>query len=143
MSAQTPYQILGEEGVRQLATAFYDAMDQMPQAETVRAMHAKNLDSIKDKLFEYLTGWMGGPPLYSDKYGTVCLTEPHKPYAIGPDERDQWLACMDVALERIAASDELKAMLKAPMFRVADTVRNRDTSEPIERNANEIPLTNL
>ena len=143
MSAQTPYQILGEQGVRQLADAFYQVMDERPQAATIRAMHAANLDTIKDKLFEYLSGWMGGPSLYSDKYGTVCLTDPHKPYPIGPDERDQWLDCMDQALERIGASDELKAMLKEPMYRVADTIRNRDTSEPIERDPNEIPLTNL
>ena len=143
MSQQTPYQILGEEGIHQLASAFYDVMDEQPQAETIRAMHAKNMDTIKDKFYQYLTGWMGGPPLYSDKTGTVCLTDPHKPYPIGPDERDQWLSCMDGALERIEASEELKAMLKEPMFRVADTIRNRDTSEPIVHQPNIIPLTNL
>ena len=47
MSAQTPYEILGEEGVRQLADAFYEAMDRLPQAEAIRAMHAENLDEIK------------------------------------------------------------------------------------------------
>jgi hemoglobin len=55
------------------------------------------------------------------------MTTPHKPYAIGPQERDQWLLCMDHALERIGASEELKAMLKEPMFEVADMIRNRDT----------------
>lgn len=140
---QTPYQILGNEGIRKLADAFYEVMDERPQAATIRAMHAQNMDLIKDKLYEYLTGWMGGPPLYAAKYGTVCLTDPHKPYPIGPDERDQWLDCMQEALERIGASDELKAMLKEPMFLIADTVRNRDTSDPIERDPNDIPLVNL
>ena len=143
MSQQTPYQLLGEEGIRQLATAFYEVMDARPQAHTIRTMHAENMDMIKDKLYEYLTGWLGGPPLYSDKYGTVCLTDPHKPYPIGPDERDQWLDCMDQALQQIGASDELKAMLKDPLYRIADTIRNRDTSEPIEVDPNAIPLTNL
>ena len=140
---QTPYQILGEKGVRQLADTFYEVMDELPQAETIRAMHSANMDLIKDKLYEYLTGWMGGPPLYAGKYGTVCLTDPHKPYPIGPDERDQWLACMEEALKRIGASEELQKMLKGPMYQIADAVRNRDTSEPIERRPNEIPLTNL
>lgn len=140
---QTPYQILGDEGIRKLADAFYEVMNEQPQAETIRAMHAENLDLIKEKLYEYLVGWMGGPPLYSAKYGTVCLTDPHKPYPIGPDERDQWLLCMNEALERIDASDELKQMLKGPMFQIADAVRNRDSSEPVERDPNEIPLTNL
>ena len=143
MSQQTPYQLLGDEGIRKLADAFYEEMDAQPQAETIRAMHAANLDTIKDKLYEYLSGWMGGPPLYSEKYGTVCLTDPHKPYPIGPDERDQWLVCMDGALERIEASDELKEMLKGPMYQVADIIRNRDTSEPIVQDPNSIPLTNL
>lgn len=106
-------------------------------------MHSINMDLIKDKLYEYLTGWLGGPPLYSSKYGTVCLTDPHKPYAIGPDERDQWILCMDEALIRIDASDELKNMLKDPIYRIADTIRNRDTSEPIICPAGQIPLTNL
>lgn len=142
-SPQTPFEILGKDGIRQLADAFYDAMDELPEAENIRAMHAKHLDEIKDKLYEYLTGWMGGPPLYAAKYGTVCLTDPHKPYPIGPDERDQWLLCMDSALERINASEELKQMLKEPMYRIADTVRNRDTSEPVEQAPGSIPLVNL
>lgn len=125
---QTPYQLLGgEAGVRRLAETFYDVMDELPQAERIRQMHAASLSDVKQKLFEYLAGWMGGPQdLYQQKYGTVCLTKPHKPYQIGPVERDQWLFCMDEALRRIDASEELTAMLKGPMFALADTVRNSD-----------------
>jgi len=140
MTAQTPYEILGDEGIRALADAFYEAMDSLPQAAGVRAMHTANLDDIKRKLAAYLTGWMGGPPVYLAMKGTVCLTDPHAPYHIGPDERDQWLLCMDEALERVGASDELKAMLKEPMFRVADTVRNQDSSEPKPRDPNIIAV---
>ena len=123
---QTPYQILGEEGIRELASTFYEIMDTLPEAAALRAMHAQDLAPMKEKLAEYLVGWMGGPPLYADKYGTVCMTEPHEPYHIGPEERDQWLMCMDRALERIDASDELVEMLKIPLFRIADAVRNKE-----------------
>jgi len=140
MSPQSPYQILGDEGIARLVDAFYDAMDELPEAATIRAMHKDNLDAVRKKLRNYLTGWMGGPPIYQMVTGTVCLTEPHAPYAIGPKERDQWLFCMDTALERIGASDELKAMLKIPMFRIADTVRNRDSSEPRQRDPNIIAV---
>lgn len=122
---QTPYQILGDEGIRALCDAFYDIMDTLPEAAGIRAMHAEDLSPMKDKLTDYLTGWMGGPPLYADKHGTVCMTEPHEPYHIGPEERDQWLLCMDKALEQIQASDELVEMLKIPLFRIADAVRNK------------------
>lgn len=123
---KTPYELLGgENGIRALADAFYDVMNELPQAQTIRHMHQENLASIKQKLFEYLSGWMGGPHLYAEKYGGICLDKPHKPYPIGEAERDQWLLCMDKALERINASDEVKAMLKQPMFNIADRLRNR------------------
>ena len=49
---QTPYEMLGgEAGIRDLAGAFYNAMDRMETAHDIRAMHAENLDEIKDKLF--------------------------------------------------------------------------------------------
>ncbi|MEK9823610.1 MAG: group II truncated hemoglobin [Gammaproteobacteria bacterium] len=126
----TPYEILGDDGIKQLASTFYDVMDELPLAADIRAMHTENLDQIKRMLAAYLTGWMGGPPVYQAIKGTVCLTDPHEPYRIGPKERDQWLACMDEALIRTGASDELKAMLKEPMFLVADTVRNCEDSTP-------------
>ena len=102
MSEATPYEIIGrEDGVRALAGAFYEAMDELEAAEEVRNMHAANLDLIKEKLFEYLNGWLGGPHLYKDKYGTICLTDPHQPYPIGEAQRDQWIACWEPALEKV------------------------------------------
>jgi hemoglobin len=122
---QTPYELLGgEEKIRELANAFYDAMDRLPQAAGIRQMHGENLDVIKEKLFEYLSGWMGGPPLYFKNHNTICLTTPHKPFAIKAEHRDQWLLCMDQALEEVGASDEVRAMLKEPLYQLADIVRN-------------------
>ena len=109
-SERTPYQILGADGIRHLANIFYDIMDTIPEAAALRAMHASELQPMKVKLAEYLTGWMGGPPLYANKYNTVCMTTPHAPYHIGPAERDQWLLCMDRALEQTGASEELVDM---------------------------------
>ncbi|MBN7796607.1 group II truncated hemoglobin [Parahaliea mediterranea] len=122
----TPYQILGEAGIRELCARFYDIMDKAPEAATIRRMHAADLGPMKEKLADYLIGWMGGPPLYADKYGSVCMTEPHAPYRIGPVERDQWLWCMDRALEESGASEELKRMLEIPLQRIAAAVQNSE-----------------
>ena len=135
---QTPYQLLGEDGIRELTRVFYDLMDTLPEAAGLRAMHAADLSPMKEKLAEYLIGWMGGPPLYADKYGTVCMTTPHEPYHIGPEERDQWLLCMDAALAQTGASEELVEMLKVPMFRVADAVRNKEGPSSAATNPNVI-----
>ncbi|MBI1180344.1 MAG: globin [Alphaproteobacteria bacterium] len=123
---QSPYEMLGgEQGVRALANAFYDAMDSLEDASQIRAMHGEDLGNIKEKLFEYLSGWLGGPALYREKYGTVCLTRPHAPYAIGERERDQWLACMERALRDVEAPEELRQAAKQAFFRIAETVRNQ------------------
>lgn len=133
---QTPYQMLGEHGIAQLTDAFYDIMDTLPEAAGLRAMHADDLSPMKTRLAEYLTGWMGGPPRYADKYGTVCMTTPHEPYHIGPEERDQWLLCMDKALQQTNASAELVDMLKVPLFRIADAIRNKEGPSSAATNPN-------
>ena len=135
-TAQTPFQLLGEQGIRELASAFYEIMDSLPEAAGVRAMHAQDLAPMKEKLAEYLIGWMGGPPLYANKYGSVCMTEPHQPYHIGPEERDQWLLCMHRALAQTGASEELVEMLRIPLFRIADAIRNREEPSAAATDAN-------
>ncbi|MFC0710028.1 group II truncated hemoglobin [Azorhizophilus paspali] len=126
----TPYQLLGgEEGVRRLCNAFYDNMEQLPEAEGIRRMHGADTTAVREKLFEYLSGWLGGPKLYLEKYGTVSMGLPHRPFAIGPKERDQWMLCLNKALDDIGASETAKGLIKAPIYAFADHVRNRETSD--------------
>lgn len=124
MSSRSPYELLGgEAGLLKLSEAFYDAMDRLPEAATIRAMHGPNLDAIKQRLFEFLSGWLGGPPLFRERHGTVCITSSHSPFAIGEAERDQWLLCMDHALQAVDATEETRALLKDPLYRLADFLR--------------------
>ena len=81
---QTPYEILGDQGIKALVKAFYEVMDTHPAAKEIRAMHAENLEPVKSKLVSFLVGWMGGPPVYLAVTGTVCLTDPHAAFHIGP-----------------------------------------------------------
>jgi len=127
---RTPYELIGgDAGVRALTEAFYAAMDRLPEAAGVRALHAADLAPMKLKLYEFLSGWFGGPRLYFEKYGGVCMHGPHSPYAIGPAERDQWLLCMAAALNQINAAEELRAMLRVPLYRFADALRNVEPAE--------------
>ena len=122
----TPYQLIGgADGVRRLVDRFYDNMEQLDEVQTIRSMHEDDLSPMRDKLTDYLTQWFGGPPVYSQRTGTVCLTGAHRPYPIGEAERDQWLLCMNRALDEIGASDELKQMLEKPLFRIADVMVKR------------------
>ncbi|PLW83173.1 globin [Kineobactrum sediminis] len=134
----TPFQILGESGIQRLCEDFYRIMDTRAEVRELRAMHAADLGPVTEKLAEYLTGWMGGPPRYAEKYGSVCLTEAHAPFHIGPEERDQWLWCMEQALAAGDADEELREMLRIPLQRIADAVRNRDQPSATKTNPNVI-----
>ncbi len=88
----------GEVGIQQLVDRFYDIMDSLPEVEKTRKLHAKSLRGSRRKLFMFLSGWMGGPPLYAEKYGHPRLRRRHLPFTIGTEERDQWMLCMELAL---------------------------------------------
>jgi hemoglobin len=64
------------------------------------------------------------------------MTEPHEAYHIGPEQRDQWLLCMHKALAQTGASEELVEMLRLPLFRIADTIRNREGPSAAAANPN-------
>jgi hemoglobin len=95
----TPYELIGgEPAVKQLVHRFYELMDELPEAYAVRQLHPESLAGSEEMLFEYLSGWLGGPNLYIAKKGHPRLRMRHAPYAIGARERDEWMLCMTQAL---------------------------------------------
>ena len=120
------FEILGGEvGVRRLVDRFYDLMDSSPEAATVRALHPESLDTSRDKLFFFLTGWSGGPQLYVERYGHPRMRIRHMPFSIGKQERDEWLWCMDKALSEEDLPDEVREFLSSRFHAIADHMRNR------------------
>ncbi|MBN8449147.1 MAG: group II truncated hemoglobin [Candidatus Accumulibacter necessarius] len=126
MQEQTPYILIG--GERMLATLcdrFYELMDTVPQFATIRALHPADLQSSRDKLFMFLSGWLGGPDLYVQNVGHPMLRRRHMPFAIGEDERDQWVACMFLAMEAVGIEAALREQLLNAFFNTADFMRNQ------------------
>jgi hemoglobin len=122
----TPYEVMGGEGgVRELVDRFYDLMDFEPGYRELRLVHGSTLESAREKLFLFLSGWLGGPPLYMDRYGHPMLRARHLPFAIGTLERDQWLACMAQAMEETHVAQALRKPLQEAFFKTADWMRNK------------------
>ncbi|MBV1775779.1 group II truncated hemoglobin [Burkholderiaceae bacterium DAT-1] len=122
----TPYDLLGgEAALRLLVDRFYEVMDTDPVAEGVRNMHAPDLTSAKDKLFMFLSGWLGGPPLFAEKYGHPALRARHMPFAIDERARDEWLYCMFQAMEAVPMDQDVREHLEQAFYRTADFMRNR------------------
>ena len=126
MNDPTPYELIGgDTGVRELVNRFYDYMDSETGAAQVRNMHAKSLRGSREKLYLFLSGWLGGPDLYVQKYGHPMLRRRHFPFSIGKQERDQWMHCMRKAIGDMPIGDELKSHLERAFMATADHMRNR------------------
>jgi hemoglobin len=122
----TPYQLIGGEAmVRRIADRFYDIMSSDPEAARVRALHAEDLSAVRNRLFEFLSGWLGGPPLYFERPDHKCIMSAHRPFAIGPTERDEWMMCMRRALEDCGVSADMRTLLEGAFLRMAEAFRNR------------------
>ena len=119
----------GEAGILRLVEAFYQAMSDEPQAQTIRAMHADDLTISIDKLARFLCGWTGGPKRYAEKYGGMALPPAHAHLPIGEAEKDAWLMCMQRALQRqdYAADfkDYMLVQLAVPAGRIVVMQANR------------------
>lgn len=121
----THYERLGgEKAVRELVDRFYDLMDSGDVVE-LRKIHAADLTDARQKLFMFLSGWLGGPSLYIEKYGHPRLRQRHMPFAIGEVERDQWMQCIEQAMSDMGIEQGLKDELYAAFYKTADFMRNQ------------------
>jgi hemoglobin len=123
---ESPFEwIGGEPRVRALVDRFYDLMDLEPRYQELRAAHGSTLHDARDKLCWFLTGWLGGPEHYTERFGHPRLRMRHMPFSIGVLERDQWLACMDQAMQETQVDPVLRERLNGSFFKTADWMRNR------------------
>ncbi len=121
-----PYPLIGgEAGVRRLVDRFYDLMDTLPEAAEVRALHPRSLHVSREKLFQFLSGWLGGPPLYVERYGHPRLRRRHFPFTIGEREAEQWMLCMRRAIDETVENEPLQRFLVSRLEPLAHHMRNR------------------
>lgn len=123
----TPYELIGgESAVKQLVHRFYELMDELPEAYAVRQLHPESLVGSEEMLFEYLSGWLGGPNLYIAKKGHPRLRMRHAPYAIGLKERDEWMLCMTQALTEQVNDEGFRQALLTQFSELASHMINSE-----------------
>ena len=115
----------GVHAIRRLVELFYEEMDTQPEAAKIRALHPPDLEISIDKLARFLSGWTGGPKLYSEKYGPIKIPVFHQHLPVDEAERDAWLLCMERALDRMDYPDDLKAYMLRELFVPAERIRMR------------------
>lgn len=125
VTANPHFERIGAEaGVQRLVDAFYAAMDALPEARAIRAMHDDDLAETRRVLVRYLCEWLGGARRYSEERGAPALRRRHLRFAIDDAARDAWLACMRRALEQTCADAALRAELMVAFAKIADHLRN-------------------
>ena len=125
--ADTLYDAIGGDAtVRRLVDRFYERMDTLPEAATIRAMHPPDLASSNEKLYFFLSGWLGGPQLYVERHGHPRLRARHFPFAVDEPARDAWMRCMDLALDEVVPEPEFREALRGALGRLATHMINRE-----------------
>ena len=126
LQKRSPYlQLGGDTAVRQLVDRFYDLMDEDKETVVIRKMHPQDLQESREKLYEFLSGFLGGPSLYHQNRGNPMLRMRHLPFKIDEQARDQWLSCMNRALEEQTDDTLLLMQLKTSFYKTAHHMINQ------------------
>lgn len=115
----------GESNLKLLVSKFYQIMDENKDYKILRAMHAKDLTVSEEKLFMFLSGWMGGPQLYINKYGHPRLRARHMPFPITNNDGLAWISCMKEAMNFIDVSQNIKDFLITELNKTASFMVNK------------------
>ncbi|MGQ8633080.1 globin domain-containing protein [Agrobacterium sp. DKPNP3] len=127
----TLYEAIGGDAtVRALTRRFYELMDTLPEAARCRAIHPADLSGSEAKFYDYLTGYLGGPPVYVEKHGHPMLRRRHFVAPIGPAERDEWLLCFRRAMEETIDNAKLRDIIWPPIERLAFHMQNQEADNP-------------
>ncbi|WP_332305101.1 group II truncated hemoglobin [Rhizobium sp. GR12] len=123
----TLYEAIGGDAtVRALTRRFYELMDTLPEAAHCRAVHPADLSGSESKFYDYLTGYLGGPPVYVEKYGHPMLRRRHFAAPIRPAERDEWLLCFRRAMDETIENPKLRDIIWGPVERLAFHMQNQE-----------------
>lgn len=122
-NAPTPYEELGGAAVlRRLVDRFYDLVES--DSPGLRAMHPADDSNSRRNLFDFLSGWLGGPQLYMERKGQPRLRMRHAPFAIGTAEAEEWMRCMRGALDDVEVVGPVRQYIETQLEQTARHVRN-------------------
>jgi hemoglobin len=94
----------GEPTFRRLVGDFYAGVRRDPVL--LPLYPPDELDEAQERLTLFLIQYWGGPQTYGEQRGHPRLRMRHAPFAIGPAERDAWLARMKEAVDGLGLAPE-------------------------------------
>lgn len=118
----------GEETVRALVERFYDLVETLPQGAQILHLHFRGhgMAHVRAEQFEFLTAFFGGRRSYAERHGHMNLREIHAHVPIRPEDAENWLLCMDMALADTGIADPLRGQIFQTFGRAAHMLVNRE-----------------
>ncbi|OED36421.1 hypothetical protein AB833_27815 [Chromatiales bacterium (ex Bugula neritina AB1)] len=113
----------GEPGVRALVDTFYNHMQSNPDFDTIWSWHNSDPATMRDKLTLFLCYWSGGGRHIAEKLPPISIPAVHSHLRVTSAERDQWLACMKLALLDNGHQQALIDYLMQQFFIPAERIR--------------------
>jgi hemoglobin len=126
-STESLYSRLGGDAtLRRFVALLYGFMAESPEVAHIRKMHSADLSHARDRLFMFLSGMLGGPPLYIEAFGHPRLRRRHMHFEIGDVERDQWLHCAQYAADQLDITPQARDELMQELSAMANHLRNKE-----------------
>lgn len=121
----TLFDRLGEENLRLLVDRFYDLVF---EDEQISHLFKNDKNEIKEKQRLFLTQFLGGPALYSQRFGHPQLRARHLPHPITDNHAVAWLSCMSTAITSLSIEESLKDELFKRFVPTAMFMVNTDSN---------------
>lgn len=118
----TIYNRLGDENLKQLVNNFYDLVF---SSEIIGPLFQNDKEVIKHKQYLFLTQFLGGPGLYTERFGHPKMRMRHLPHAITDEAKTEWLRCMRLAIAKLSLPEEFKEELYNCFPAIAQHMVNR------------------
>lgn len=116
----------GEDRLRVLVEHFYDLIETLPEGSNLRRLHGRGhgMDHARTEQFNFLSGFLGGRPYYKEKYGHMDVKLMHAHVPIRQVDADNWMLCMNKALDDEGHHGPHVDKLRAVFQRVATVLIN-------------------
>jgi hemoglobin len=118
-------QIGGASRVDALVEVFYDLVETDPAYAGLRAMHARDMTTVRAGLKGWLTGWLGGPRDWFAANPGVCMMSMHRAMPIDAATAGQWIDAMRHALAQVDVDQEMAAALHEVFGRMSANMTTR------------------
>ncbi|MBY0121011.1 globin [Bacillus sp. S/N-304-OC-R1] len=122
----TPFDAIGEEKLHQLVEAFYYRVGQHPDLVPI---FPSDLSETARKQIQFLTQYLGGPPLYTSEHGHPMLRARHLPFEITETRAKAWLSCMSEAMDKVGLDGQIREYLYDRLFLTAQHMINTSENE--------------